>query len=388
MSALRRFKSFFKDRPSPAPSPLTPLSRRPMLISPLPANPDFDAAVSRVVKTLQNDFESGARQLADHALSQLGDIIDYGSHTSANREQLWSYAVKAVRLIIAARPSMSAAVGTALLRALDTLDELWTAALASGHKVTAELARHARVHLDQTISERKAVAGKLREEFCKWVGEWESRRRERGCDVNIRMLVLSNSSTIRLAVLSVLQHYPDLGLDLVILESRPRFEGADMAAQLLDGLAEKSRLKIEVVPDCAVGTVVGNVDVVLLGADRISSSGNASNKIGSRAAAMCASALDCGIKVIVVSETDKIVAPGKGHGEIEKHPPDEITSAWKSETRNALNNQVEVFGEWFEWVDANWIDGYLTEKGMLDREQVEEIGKALRELEEKIFGED
>lgn len=164
-----------------------------------------------------------------------------------------------------------------------------------------------------------------------------------------------------------------------------------MAAQLL-AAAQKMvalpRIQIKIAPDCAVGNLVRDVDIVLLGADRISSLGDVSNKIGSLTAACCAKTLNSRSRVVVVSDGDKIVAPGAEHGPVERHPAEEVTGTWKEEVEEELKTtKMEVFGEWFEWVPKQFVDVYITETGILDRQGVEEVGKSVGELEEKFFGE-
>lgn len=123
-----------------------------------------------------------------------------------------------------------------------------------------------------------------------------------------------------------------------------------------------------------------------------------SNKIGSLASAVCAKTLSPSTRVVVVSDGDKIAAPGIGHAEVEKHPSSEMTGAWKDETKIGLGfeqdedkakdgtGRVEVFGEWFEWVPKEYVDVYVTETGILDREVVGRMAAAISELEGKLFG--
>ena len=164
-----------------------------------------------------------------------------------------------------------------------------------------------------------------------------------------------------------------------------------MGAQLVSSClpSHLPRLHIRIAPDCAVASVAKHINIVLLGADRISVSGDVSNKIGSLAAAICAKHANPEVRVVVVSDGDKIVAPGTEHGPVERHPATEITEAWRQKTREELRagKGVEVFGEWFEWVPARLVDVYLTEAGILDTSEVERVGREVGELEERLFEE-
>jgi translation initiation factor 2B subunit (eIF-2B alpha/beta/delta family) len=144
---------------------------------------------------------------------------------------------------------------------------------------------------------------------------------------------------------------------------------------------------------------------VLLGADRISPEGNVSNKIGSLAVSMMAATIRSSEertpiwpsiirypRVLVVSDSDKIVAANKGEAEEspEMHPASELMDAWAEETRMTLDGNfergtVEVFGEWFEWVPAQYINGYVTEEGRLYLDQVQKISREMGELKERFL---
>ncbi len=158
---------------------------------------------------------------------------------------------------------------------------------------------------------------------------------------------------------------------------------------------DRRRLFIHIVPDCAVGTAIKDTDIVLLGADEISPTGNISNKIGSLAAAVCAKKLNKKSLVVVLSDTEKIAATtsiaatecDNNTEAIEHHHSSELATAWSPGTRMRLENKknVHVFGEWFEWVPAKFIDAYVTEKGVMDTEQVEAVARQIEELDKYIF---
>jgi translation initiation factor 2B subunit (eIF-2B alpha/beta/delta family) len=160
-----------------------------------------------------------------------------------------------------------------------------------------------------------------------------------------------------------------------------------MAAQILSAACDKDRLSVRIVPDCAVGYASRNIDIVLLGADCISSKGDVSNKSGSLAAALCAKQQNTAVAVVVVSDVDKIAVPDPQEKEPESHPSRELSAAWAPDTRNKLEEMenVDVFGEWFEWVPAKFVDSYITELGILGLGDVERVAREIRELEEYIF---
>lgn len=65
-----------------------------------------------------------------------------------------------------------------------------------------------------------------------------------------------------MAVLTLLSHSPSAHINLTILESRPRFEGVDLAMSLLNMAPPEaqSRLHIRIAADCAIATEAGIMD--------------------------------------------------------------------------------------------------------------------------------
>lgn len=165
-----------------------------------------------------------------------------------------------------------------------------------------------------------------------------------------------------------------------------------MASQILSSTCteNRARLHVRILPDCAVGSVARNTNILLLGADRISCSGDVSNKIGSLAAAICVKKLNPKAQVVVLSDADQIVANGMEETPKEIHSHSELSDAWGDDARRGLagrigDGSVDVFGEWLEWVPAESIDGYVTENGVLDKAGVARVAHKMKELREKMF---
>ncbi|KAF1957142.1 nagb/rpia/CoA transferase-like protein [Byssothecium circinans] len=351
-------------------------------------NADFHSKLAEACDELKDDFSSGARQMADSALESMAHLIAFSATSATRRDELWKMMVHAARSLSEARPSMSAAITSCLLRALNDIAQSWDDDEEKGELDVTGLAETAEKAIRRMVETRKDDVMALSVEFVAWVEGYLHETPDVGTiDRPLTVLTLSNSSTIRLCIHTLLTSLPTLRLKLSILESRPRFEGADMASQILTSAPseQKARLKMHVLPDCAVGAAATDAHFVLLGADRISATGDVSNKIGSLAAAVSTKVLNGGL-VVVVSDADKIVAPGVQHGEAELHPKSEVMTAWNDKTRRDLEKyDVDVFGEWFEWVGSRFVDAYITETGILDTRGVQEVAAKVGELKEKIF---
>jgi translation initiation factor 2B subunit (eIF-2B alpha/beta/delta family) len=394
-SARYQFPSTSHSRILPALPPNTPMSAKDAI--------EYSPALEMAVRELQNDFTSGARQLADTSLTHLAHISELGAPVASSWGEFWATMVHAAKHLSQARPSMSAAITSCLLRTLERVARRWNEEQAGGVQGTAEFANIARDILDEIQQERRKISTQLGESFTFWLKNHYThvpdvlfgsspiippksplRSNPRR---TIRILTLSNSSAIRTAILHALAWLTEYDFHLTILESRPRCEGADMAAQILLATTNRDRLSICIVPDCAIGTASRNMDIVLFGADRISSTGDVSNKTGSLAAALCAKQQNPSVIVVVVSDIDKIAAPGLEQHAPESHPSRELSSTWAPDTRNQLEgkNNVDMFGEWFEWIPARLIDVYVTEFGVLELEDVERVAREIGELDEYIF---
>jgi translation initiation factor 2B subunit (eIF-2B alpha/beta/delta family) len=369
---------------------------------------NYESALEKAVNELQNDFQSGARQLADASLSHLAHITEIGASVASTWGKFWAIMVHAAKQLGQARPSMSAAITSCLLRTLERIARRWNDEQDRGQRNTSDLVNIARGLLDEIRRERRQIGARLGDNFTSWLKSHygdvssmliasspvipvttpqRSSSQRPKARTTVRVLALSNSSTIRTAILYALASLTEFDFQVTILESRPRCEGADMAAQILSAACDKDRLSVRIVPDCAVGYASRNIDIVLLGADCISSKGDVSNKSGSLAAALCAKQQNTAVAVVVVSDVDKIAVPDPQEKEPESHPSRELSAAWAPDTRNKLEEMenVDVFGEWFEWVPAKFVDSYITELGILGLGDVERVAREIRELEEYIF---
>jgi translation initiation factor 2B subunit (eIF-2B alpha/beta/delta family) len=393
---------------TPSRSPLSSRNQLPELppSQPLPATDEteeFDAVLEAAVHELENDSSSCARQMADASLGYLAHVTDIAACFATSWGEFWAMMIHAAKRLSRARPSMSATISSCLLRALEKIARMWNEEQANGSRGTSELARIAGGTFDEIVRQRKELSSRPGQIFAQWLREYiEANRPLSGSKstapidsdpqinsrTTIRIMTLSNSSTIKATIVHALEALPDLAINLTILESRPRCEGADMASQIISAVGDKSRLLIHIVPDCAVGTASQDIDIVLLGAERIHPTGDVSNKIGSLSAALCVKNLNEKARVVVISDVDHVGAAGLDDV-AETHPISELTSAWSPVSRNQLagSHNVDVFSEWSESVPARLIDIYVTELGILASADVANLAREIKELDNYIFQE-
>jgi hypothetical protein len=159
---------------------------------------DYDSALSRAVHDLQDETTSGARQLADAALHHLADFSDIAAEIAVGWDEFWTLLVRASKQLSRATPSMGVAMTACLLRTLERIATRWSEEQAKGHWQITKLAEVARSMIDEILQERREVSKQLCESFTLWL--------KHHCGDEVHILTLSNSSTIRAAVLHALLH--------------------------------------------------------------------------------------------------------------------------------------------------------------------------------------
>jgi translation initiation factor 2B subunit (eIF-2B alpha/beta/delta family) len=112
--------------------------------------------------------------------------------------------------------------------------------------------------------------------------------------------------------------------------------------------------------------------------------------MGSLAAVLCAKQISPNVRVVLVSESDKIAPPFPlSSHPIENNDPGEVIEAWDFSTQRLYQDHqsenLEVENIYFEWVPTRYVDVYITEKGVMDAEQIQGISIEKEMLEKEIF---
>jgi translation initiation factor 2B subunit (eIF-2B alpha/beta/delta family) len=370
------------------------------LVSPLEAG----------IHELQTDRTNGAQVLATNAIHALRNVVT--SIGSTEGFPSWNQIRLAGYRLSTSRPSMGSAITSTIIQTLNSIKDIWTEELGSDWQ-SPSLCSPNRLHkvrnlttkrLDEVIHNRLQSSKLLGQHFEKYV-----RQNFAHTERPIRILTLSSSSSLRQCVYQAITEIKALQFELRILESRPRCEGASFAARLLrdlqsgldEGIQSASKtsskkecllpnVKLLVAPDSHVCKLVEDVDIVFLGADRISVAGDVSNKMGSFAAALCAKQLSPFVKVIIASESDKIAKPGSMSAhEAENNGPEEVMAGWDQDTQSEVgafnSSHLAVENIYFEWVPASYVDTYITEQGVLDVSQIQDISAQKERLERELF---
>ena len=388
--------------------------------------PDLDITLWRTLtgpdtaeglRDLREDHVSGARSLATKAvrillISVTGADLDW----SSNVRSYWrGFRLVAWHLAVNGRPRMGAAIERAVLRAV-VLASVGIPRCASVAEAKAVLIGACQDTLRERAGGREDVA----REFVRYLTV-EAPPPDDGAEVTFLTLSISCA---KLCVLEYARHATDRRIHIIVLESRPGFEGvrmaADMTRQITALLAEEAvaavaaeadadsgssssakpartansicntahaangtsssarpnRIRLTLATDASVGCLASTVDYVILGSDRINHAGDASNKVGSLSAVLTARAVSQRRpRVIVAAETEKISRLGSPHDAlVEMNRPDEVAAAWPiaGAARAALLESpvVEIVNIFFEWVQGRYVDAYVTERGVIGKEGI------------------
>jgi translation initiation factor 2B subunit (eIF-2B alpha/beta/delta family) len=269
-------------------------------------------AVAPTVETVRTDAGHGSAWLSLRALEILRDRAAVAEDTAA---------VTAVaRELRDARPSM-AAVANRVNRVMSGGDRTPTAVRERAERVA-----------DGALDAGREAAARAAN-LC---GE--------------SVVTLSRSGTVRAAV--------ERARPTVLLgESRPGREGAEVAAELAD-----SGLDVTLTTDAALPTELATrePDAVLVGADAVLADGSVLNKVGTRAVALAAAR--AGVPVYVVAATAKVRPDETVHGETA-----DATDLYDGPAPVAVANPV------FDRTPADLVTGVVTERGVLDGDGVRTV---------------
>lgn len=281
--------------------------------------------------------------------------------------------------------------------------------------------------LERVIVSRRDAGKAISVAFTNFLGKQmtsESRRVR-----PVKVLTISESSTITCALREVVAN-SGMSLELRILESRPLFEGVSLASELYKEVSSPQastdkpiieaeqphtgsapKLLITLYTDASSALASDNVDVVLIGADRIAETGAVSNKTGSLPAILSAKHVSPKAKIVIVSETEKVATPGAaGAHVVENNDPAQLMHAWTADLnseriRNAAGTlssgahafahhdnkssdnaaEVHVSNVSFEWVPPDLVDVYITERGQLAVQDIAKLSETLGIEEERFF---
>lgn len=156
-------------------------------------------------------------------------------------------------------------------------------------------------------------------------------------------------------------------VSVVADETRPLLQGSRLTAWELT----RAGVPTTVIADNMAASRLrrGGITCVIVGADRIARNGDVANKIGTYSLALAARAHGVAFYVAAPRSTFDAATPHGGAIPIEERKPEEIRSLGGA-GRPTTPEAAQVWNPAFDVTPAELISGYITDAGLLTREQL------------------
>lgn len=148
--------------------------------------------------------------------------------------------------------------------------------------------------------------------------------------------------------------------EVICTETRPAFQGQTTAKEMLE-----MGVKTSFIVDSAARFFMNNVDLVLVGADAITSEGNVINKIGTSTIALVAH--EARTPFYVASELLKF-DPATMYGDYEKIEERGPSEIWKNPPKNLV-----IRNPAFDVTRRDFIHGIICEEGIISPHSITEV---------------
>ena len=160
--------------------------------------------------------------------------------------------------------------------------------------------------------------------------------------------------------LGIIRSSKDKNITVIANETRPYLQGARLTAYEM----VQEGIPCTLITDSMAGHLMSNgeVDVVVVGADRIAANGDVANKIGTYALAVLAKRHGIPFYVAAPLSTFDPKIPDGSHIEIEERPAAEVTGY---RGRRWAPEGVSVRNPAFDVTPAELITGIITERGVV-----------------------
>jgi methylthioribose-1-phosphate isomerase len=192
---------------------------------------------------------------------------------------------------------------------------------------------------------------------------------------NARVMTHCNAGALATAgygtALGVIRSAKGKGISVIANETRPYLQGARLTAYEL----VEEGIPCTLITDGMAGHLMskGEVDVIVVGADRIAANGDVANKIGTYALAVLAKRHGIPFYVAAPLSTFDAKIPDGTHIPIEERPADEVTG-YRDQRWAPVG--VKVRNPAFDVTPAELITGIITEKGVVlapDRQKLQAL---------------
>lgn len=171
-------------------------------------------------------------------------------------------------------------------------------------------------------------------------------------------------------------HEQGKNIHVLLDETRPRMQGARLSAWECQQLG----ISFDIIPDSAAGHYMksGEVDIVLVGADRVAANGDTANKIGTYQLGVLAFVNDVPFYPTVPTSTIDMNLASGDDIPIEQRSADEVR---KPHGKALIPDEYPARNPAFDVTPAEYITGIITENGIVKAPFVENIPKVMNASE-------
>jgi methylthioribose-1-phosphate isomerase len=165
-------------------------------------------------------------------------------------------------------------------------------------------------------------------------------------------------------------HQQGKKLNVFVTETRPRLQGARLTAWEL----KKAEIPFTLITDSMAGYFMkrGEIDCVIVGADRIAANGYTANKIGTYTLAVLANAHGIPFYIAAPTSTIDLSLTGGYQIPIEERSPEEVTHI---QGVAIAPEGIEVANPAFDITPHQYITAIITERGIIRKPFGEGIGE-------------
>jgi len=153
-------------------------------------------------------------------------------------------------------------------------------------------------------------------------------------------------------------HLAGKGIHVIVSETRPLLQGSRLTAWELS----QWKIPYTLVTESALASVVGELDAIFVGADRIAANGEVANKVGTYGLAIMARHFKVPFYVVAPSSSVDLSLKDGAEIPIERRSPDEVRTFGSCRT---APRDASVANPAFDVTPARLISGIITEKGVL-----------------------
>lgn len=161
-------------------------------------------------------------------------------------------------------------------------------------------------------------------------------------------------------------------IHVLLDETRPRLQGSRLSAWELEQLG----VDYEIIPDTASGYFMhkGEVDIVLVGADRVAANGDFANKIGTYQIAVLAKENGIPFYTVAPTSTIDLSLPDGSYIPIEERDPSEVLAPYGNKL---VPEHFKARNPAFDVTPHRYLSGIITENGIARPPFTESLKRAV-----------